>query len=187
MRTWITLPLSHAFVHMQDKLDQMNQMTRTVLQTQDSKSKFHPWLSGLSTLPLGHEGSPQYWFFLQQMKKSILFLRNLIMGNEPWTGRRPSTGSMLVDRLLRWPNIGSLWCSMLKRNDALCHVCAYRPDWAMGWVKRHCKLPKFKAWGSEAKHSTSHLQGPPAMLSVTSERGRNNVVLWNLITVIVGL
>ena len=46
----------------------------TVLQTQDSK--FEPWRSRPSTLPLGHGGSPQYWLSHVDGEETFLFLSN---------------------------------------------------------------------------------------------------------------
>ena len=57
----------------------------TVLQTQDSK--FEPWRSEASTLPLGHGGSPQYWLSHADGEETFLCLSTAETGN-----RTPNSG-----------------------------------------------------------------------------------------------
>ena len=53
----------------------------TVLQTQDSK--FEPWWSEPSTLPLGHGGSPQYWLSHVDGEKHFRFFQTTTLGPPP--------------------------------------------------------------------------------------------------------
>ena len=115
-------------------------------------------LGGLrpSTLPLGHEGTPQYWIFTNE--------RGRTWSSEWGSNPRSPTFQAGKNEMIR----------------ALGHFCAhlYRLNWGRrtSWrwgedTALQTQGSKFKPWRSEAEHANSRSRRLPTIL--TSGWGRN--------------